>query len=76
MNQRKENNMERITFKKLNEMINTFNEKNGSDLIVFPNMYGYGIARKGGWQSNIFNGKANECAAFIKGLSFDINRLK
>lgn len=68
--------MERITQKKLNEMIESFNEKNGTDLIVFPNMYGYGIARKGGWQLNIFNGKANECAAFIKGLSFDIKNIK
>ena len=68
--------MERITHKKLTEMINEFNEKNGTDLIVFPNMYGYGIARKGRWQSNIFNGKANECAAFINGLSFDINKIK
>lgn len=68
--------MNRITNKKLNEMIESFNEKNGTDLIVFPNMYGYGIARKGGWQTNIFNGKASECAAFIEGLSFDINRLK
>lgn len=68
--------MGRITHKKLNEMIEFFNEKNGTDLIVFPNMYGYGIARKGGWQSKIFNGKACECAAFIEGLSFDINRLK
>lgn len=68
--------MERITFKKLKEMIESFNEKNGTDLIIFPNMYGYGIARAGGWQTNIFNGKAIECASFIKGLSFDINRLK
>lgn len=68
--------MERITHKKLNEMIESFNEKNGTDLIVFPNMYGYGIARNNGWMTNIFNGKAIECAAFIKGLSFDINILK
>lgn len=68
--------MKRITNKKLNEMIELFNEENETDLIIFQNMYGYGIAKKGGWQSNIFNGKAIECAAFIKGLSFDINRLK
>lgn len=68
--------MERITHKKLNEMIESFNEKHETDLHIFPNMYGYGIARKGGWQTNIFNGKAIECAAFIEGLSFDINRLK
>jgi hypothetical protein len=68
--------MERLSFKKLNQMIEEFNQKHETDLIIFPNMYGYGIARKGGWQLNIFNGKANECAAFIEGLSFDINRLK
>lgn len=68
--------MERLSFKKLNQMIEEFNQKQETDLIIFPNMYGYGIARKGGWQSNIFNGKAIECAAFIEGLSFDINRFK
>ena len=68
--------MERLSFKKLNQMIEEFNQKHETDLIIFHNMYGYGIARKGGWQSNIFNGKAIECAAFIEGLSFDINRLK
>ena len=68
--------MKRLSFKKLNQMIEEFNQKHGTDLHIFPNMYGYGIARKGGWQSNIFNGKASECAAFIEGLSFDINRLK
>ena len=68
--------MERLSFKKLNQMIEDFNQKHGTDLHIFPNMYGYGIARKGGWQFNIFNGKAIECAAFIEGLSFDINRLK
>lgn len=54
-------------------MIEEFNQKHETCLIIFPNMYGYGIAKKGGLQSNIFNGKANECAAFIEGLSFGID---
>lgn len=71
--------MERLSFKKLNQMIEEFNQKHETDLIIFPNMYGYGIASKREWLTrpkNIFNGKSIECAAFIEGLSFDINRLK
>lgn len=66
----------RNTFKKLNEMINAFNESKGADLIIFPNMYGYGIARKGRSSANIFNGTATECAAFIKGLSFNLKEIE
>ena len=60
--------MERITEKKLQETLAKVNEKRHTNMIVFPNMYGYGIAPRGGCFTNYFNGSAKECYAFMQGL--------
>lgn len=60
--------MERVTFKSLRELVEKVNEKRNTDMVVVPNIYGYGITPKGGYMRNHFNGKANECAAFLQGM--------
>jgi hypothetical protein len=59
--------MERVTFKSLRELVEKVNEKRNTDITVTPNIYGYGII-DGDRYPNLFNGKANECAAFLKGM--------
>ena len=65
--------MERITYKKLRDMIDELNDARNINLKVFPNMYGYGISTPDEMKPNLFNGKANECAAFIQGMMCTYN---
>ena len=65
--------MERITYKKLRDMIAELNDARNINLKVFPNMYGYGISTPDMGKPNLFNGKANECAAFIQGMMCNYN---
>ena len=58
----------RCTYKYLRSLVEEVNEKRNTDMTIFPNMYGYGIAQRGGYMSNYFNGKASECEAFLKGM--------
>lgn len=66
--------MKRITFKKLKEKVDEINDETGLDLYVFPNMYGYGVTykRKLNMGSNLYNGSASECMAFLRGLEYGV----
>ena len=63
--------MERITQKKLKELLVVVNKELNTNMIVFPNMYGYGISNNDGIRyPNAFNGSAKECYAFMQGLLY------
>ena len=65
--------MERITYKKLRDMLAELTDTRNINLKVFPNMYVYGISTPDEMKPNLFNGKANECAAFIQGMMCNYN---
>jgi len=60
--------MERVTLKYLIDLVEEVNKKRNTEITIFPNMYGYGIAPIGGCYTNYFNGKAKECEAFLLGM--------
>jgi hypothetical protein len=63
---------ERVTHKQLQTLVGEVNAKRNTDLIVFPNMYGYGIAESDRMGTNVyrdyFKGKARECEGFLLGM--------
>lgn len=58
----------RTTLKTLERLVEQVNGNYPMELHVFPNMYGYGIAPKEGIFTNLFNGSAKECEAFLQGM--------